>query len=195
LKFAALVICLQEKSIVKSKEESKKEKGEKSKSRKELKEEKGEKEKSKSKSFMAWIKVKSRRKFTVNIPMNEIIAAAEKRENLSEDLSEEFKKNCKEKQKHDKDKAAEKGKSTQHSSSGDGDNKPRGFDRHLDPERINGATQDSGELLFLIKWIGSDETDIVLAKEANVRCPQTVIKYYEDRINWHDDDNHDDNDD
>ena len=80
-----------------------------------------------------------------------------------------------------------------------GDERPRGFDRRLDPERIVGATDSSGELMFLIKvvnnsscfwdndvlqWKGSDEADLVPAKEANTRIPQTVIKVILFNLVW-----------
>ena len=51
----------------------------------------------------------------------------------------------------------------------------------MKPDKIIGATNEPGELFFLIKWQGSEEADLVAAKEANVKIPQ--VNEYECEYN------------
>lgn len=63
-------------------------------------------------------------------------------------------------------------------------NKLNGFERGLKPERIIGATDTSGELMFLMKWEGTDEADLVRSVDARSKCPQLIIEFYEKHLTW-----------
>ncbi|CAH8511521.1 unnamed protein product [Heterobilharzia americana] len=64
------------------------------------------------------------------------------------------------------------------------DTEPYGFDRGLAPDFINMVTKKNDELYFLIKWKGSQVRDVVPAAQANIRCPQVVIKFYESILHF-----------
>jgi hypothetical protein len=63
--------------------------------------------------------------------------------------------------------------------------KPQGFHRGLEAERIIGATDSSGELMFLMKWKGTDEKNLVPSRKANVHYPPIIIQFYEEHLILH----------
>jgi len=115
-----------------------------------------------------------------NLDCPELIEGFEKDRAKEEEKKEEAKKKKRQSTAPAEEPAKKKVKKTVEE-----DNKPRGFDRGLDAEKIIGATDSSGELMFLMKWRGTDEADLVPARQANTRCPQVVIKFYEERLTWH----------
>ncbi|KYN05191.1 Chromobox protein like protein 1 [Cyphomyrmex costatus] len=64
------------------------------------------------------------------------------------------------------------------------DNSIQGFKRELEVDKILGSADDNGKLMYLMQWKGTDIVDMVPASEANVKCPQIVIRFYEERITW-----------
>lgn len=49
---------------------------------------------------------------------------------------------------------------------------------------ILGATDVEGQVHFLIQWKGTERADLIPSTIANVKWPQIVIKFYEDRVTW-----------
>ncbi len=49
-----------------------------------------------------------------------------------------------------------------------------------------GAGQYNGQVYFLVKWNRADlGADTVYATEANANWPLQVIRFYEERLEWH----------
>ena len=51
-------------------------------------------------------------------------------------------------------------------------------------EEIIGGTITDGSIYFLVKLRDSEVAKLIPAKEANVKIPQIVIKFYEGRLKW-----------
>lgn len=52
-------------------------------------------------------------------------------------------------------------------------------------EKILGATNELGDITFLVKFKGKDDdVDIVPASQANILWPQRVIEFYELRVKF-----------
>ncbi|XP_018052920.1 PREDICTED: uncharacterized protein LOC108690243 [Atta colombica] len=64
------------------------------------------------------------------------------------------------------------------------DSRIQGFKRELEADKILGSADDNGKLMYLMQWKGTDAVDMVSASEANAKCPQIVIRFYEERITW-----------
>ncbi|KAH8258543.1 hypothetical protein KR038_005514 [Drosophila bunnanda] len=62
-----------------------------------------------------------------------------------------------------------------------------GFDRGLEAEKILGASDNNGRLTFLIQFKGVDQAEMVPSTVANVKIPQMVIHFYEERMWWYSD--------
>ena len=58
------------------------------------------------------------------------------------------------------------------------------FDNELIPEKIIGATKIDEKIIFLIKSIDSDEYEWVHSHIANIKYPQIVIEFYQQRLKW-----------
>lgn len=65
--------------------------------------------------------------------------------------------------------------------------KLNGFDRGEGVSRVLGASDVTGELMFLVKFDENDSAEMIPSIICNLKCPQKVIQFYEERLVWHSD--------
>ncbi|XP_037052349.1 chromobox protein homolog 3-like [Bradysia coprophila] len=112
---------------------------------------------------------------------------ATKRKNDSDDESVQSEKSSKT-AKNSKKASSKKKDDSDEDDDDDKKSSGNGFQLGYSPEKILGASDSTGQLMFLIQWKNVDKAELVPAKEANVKCPQLVIAFYEERLTWHSDD-------
>lgn len=61
--------------------------------------------------------------------------------------------------------------------------KPRGFDRGLEIDKIVGAAANKDGTFYLVKWKECDEFDLLPSKDLSERMPEFLIQYHEQRTN------------
>lgn len=61
-----------------------------------------------------------------------------------------------------------------------------GFERNYTPEAICGVINTIEGLLILIKWKDHDIVELVPAVEVHNNCPELLLSYYNERIDWRD---------
>lgn len=61
--------------------------------------------------------------------------------------------------------------------------KPRGFDRGLPIEEIVGSsTDDDDKLWFFVKWVGSDDFEMIDVNEMEEKAPRDLCAWYKERL-------------
>lgn len=110
------------------------------------------------------------------------------KEKTNLDIAENKEKKEKDKKSEDKDERGIKRKATKSESSPKKKKRTQivtGFDKGYQAQSILGATDTAGgELHFLISWANTNEAELVPARIANLKIPQMVIKFYEERLIW-----------
>jgi cytoskeletal protein RodZ len=67
-----------------------------------------------------------------------------------------------------------------------GETQQNWFEMGYEAEKIVGATDVGGELVFLIRWKDNNKAQLVPSREARKHCPQLVIDFFEQKLTWQD---------